>query len=99
MPTRRRSEKRPDKPQRQPHPRKPTQAPVRSANSRWTQIAVLLRRIADLLEAPENEDLARANPRRRAIRSTAPLSPLTSPTEEDMRRAKEDLRRLGYKIK
>ncbi|MDC3983125.1 hypothetical protein [Polyangium jinanense] len=77
--------------------RAPTARP--RVSGKWTQIALLLRRLADLIEAPEGDEPGDNRPRRRPVRfDLPPPPPIRPPSELDMQRATEDLRRLGYKI-
>ncbi len=79
---------------------KPARAAARPrVSGKWTQIAVLLRRIADLIEAPEDDDPESGNrPRRRPVRFDVPPPPIHPPSDIDRQRAREDLRRLGFKV-
>jgi len=98
---RRKREEKQTEPKRLEPPKPPPKSdpPPPRIGGKWRQIALLLRRLADLIEAPEEGDLPeRSKPRRRAPLPPPPLD-LPPPSEIDMQRAKEDLRRLGYRVK
>ncbi|HVK69028.1 MAG TPA: hypothetical protein VM694_31440 [Polyangium sp.] len=85
-------------------PRRPKAARAPAARPRvsgkWTQIALLLRRLADLIEAPEGDEAEGSNrPQRRPARFDVPVvPPIHQPSDIDRQRAREDLRRLGFKV-